>query len=132
MDTRAVHRPNGSGCLMRRLRYGRALCESMGRKYSYVNCSVGEPAEGSLSSLKGVVAGLPGHVHTLLIHSTPVHLLWVSDVARAFVGSRGNRAHVYYTNASVYECTSRFNAYNTTFSNGSLGSRIDEERSEMR
>ena len=24
------------------------------------------------------------------------------------------------------------NAYNTTFSNGSLGSRIDEERSEMR
>ena len=30
---------------------------------------------GSLR-MKGVVAGLPRHVHAPLIHSTPVHLLW--------------------------------------------------------
>jgi hypothetical protein len=37
-----------------------------------------------------------------------------------------------HTVVSLIECMSRLTQYNTTFSNGSLGSRIDEERSEMR
>jgi hypothetical protein len=37
-----------------------------------------------------------------------------------------------YTVQSLMECAPRLTQYNTTFSNGSLGSRIDEERSEMR
>ena len=39
---------------------------------------------------------------------------------------------IFYKLSYVLECLLCFNAINTTFNNGSLGSRIDEERSEMR
>jgi hypothetical protein len=54
-DTRAVHRPNGSGRPETgRLRYGRVPFESLGTSTlpsNKSNCSVGEPAEGSLMCL---------------------------------------------------------------------------------
>jgi hypothetical protein len=111
---------------------------------------------------KWVVAGSLEHVHACLdlifIHLCTYCSLWfgIEEVVRlsAFAGCKDLQcesfAVVYlttesflhqslchlYTLSNVFECLYMgFHAYenhNTTFSNGSLGSRIDEERSEMR
>ena len=61
----------------------------------------------------------PSHPHT------PVHRLALLKDA-----SLQRESSILYIPQS-YECNS-FNKHNKTFNNGSLGSRIDEERSEMR
>jgi hypothetical protein len=82
--------------------------------------------------LNEVVAGLSGHVHA---SSRPSHTcaplvvlgggsqsdLWLFRVLRFF-----------HTHKKVLNVQPRLTHLNTTFNNGSLGSRIDEERSEMR
>ena len=72
------------------------------------------------------------HVHALLIHSTPVHLLWVSEGVASFIRRGVDRAYVLLQTLQYQNVYCDVTHLYTTFSNGSLGSRIDEERSEMR
>ena len=63
-----------------------------------------------------------------LIHSN------LQTLCALFIGTVEKLVLCIFTNPCiVFECPHAHEAfYNTTFSNGSLGSRIDEERSEMR
>ena len=84
-----------------------------------------------MNFMTGLLLALTGHVHTLYIPIlTPLctsHRFSVEEIL--LILETLNLC--FYKRFSI-RMSSANNAINTTFSNGSLGSRIDEERSEMR
>jgi hypothetical protein len=95
--------------------------------YCSTNCSVGEPAEGSLPSANPPVKR---GVTSRPLLGTPSSRMGVVFRPFCFGGvTRRNNLKIFLSQTVQSE---NFLKSEKTFNNGSLGSGIDEERSEMR